>query len=138
MRGAFEVYASSGKDARVPIVIRLVSAVDNFRLEPDFEESDVVYVTIDFFRSTVTKVFSVFAFVLMWILSIMFFFMSVACWTRNLHHEVGEVLSVGSGFLFALPAVRVVQPNIPNIGIFIDIVGFIWNMVLIAFGGTLY
>ena len=135
MRGGFEVFASSGKDLRVPIFVRLISSLDAFIIEPDFEEEEVVFVVIDFYRTTVTKVFSVFAFLLMWILSILFFFMAVATWTRNLHHEIGEILSVGSGFLFALPAVRVTQPNIPSVGVLIDVVGFIWNMVLIAFGG---
>ncbi len=34
--------------------------------------------------------------------------------------------------LFALPAVRAVQPGVPDVGAVIDVVGFFWNMALLA------
>jgi hypothetical protein len=37
------------------------------------------------------------------------------------------------GLLFALPSLRNVQPDVPIIGSAIDVLGFFWNMSMIAF-----
>lgn len=42
------------------------------------------------------------------------------------------LFSPAATLLFALPAVRAVQPGVPDVGAVIDIVGFFWNMALLA------
>lgn len=62
----------------------------------------------------------------------------LACsvWMRGRRVEpptIGFVI----GMLFALPSIRNIQPSIPGIGITADVVGFLWNMFIVALSGVL-
>ncbi|PNH00716.1 hypothetical protein TSOC_013448 [Tetrabaena socialis] len=83
-------------------------------------------------RTGITKAFSMFVFVAMWTLSIFCVVQAadIVFWRRRPISL--EVPAFSATLLFALPAVRQVQPGVPDVGAVIDVVGFFWNMVMQA------
>lgn len=83
-------------------------------------------------RTDSTKFFSLFVVVLMWLVSLGALVIGVnfaLSKSLSLSYDVPALLFV---LLFALPFVREVQPGIPPLGISIDLMGFYFNMILIA------
>ncbi|KAJ3218567.1 hypothetical protein HK099_005013 [Clydaea vesicula] len=62
--------------------------------------------------------------------------LAVTLWMRDRKVEP-PTIAVTTGMLFALPAVRNVQPGIPGIGCTADVIGFFWNMIMVATGAAL-
>jgi hypothetical protein len=91
----------------------------------------IVEVTIEARRSTISVGFSIFVILLMWLLSFMIFAMTVDILLRR-REIVPPLLALPVAALFALPALRNSQPGIPPVGAYCDVVGFYWNMILIA------
>ncbi|KXZ48610.1 hypothetical protein GPECTOR_26g513 [Gonium pectorale] len=90
-------------------------------------------------RTSFAKAFSGFLFVSMWVLSI---FAAVhaldVAFVRPRRVVPFDAAMFAATMLFALPAVRQVQPGIPEVGILIDITGFFWNMMLLALACCIY
>jgi hypothetical protein len=84
-----------------------------------------------FRRSKTTKFFSVFINLLMWMLSIMLLAMAIAIWFRKRPVEP-PTLAFNAALLFAIPAIRQVQPGVPTIGCIADAVGFFWCMAIVS------
>jgi len=82
-------------------------------------------------RSPTVKLFSVFIVCLMWLISLCATMITMQIIIRG-HKLLPPQISLNASLLFALPAVRNVQPNIPPIGTVTDILGFFFNMGLIA------
>ena len=83
-------------------------------------------------RSSSVKFFSMFVVILMWFISLSLFVIGLNYAFASSDEVAYDVPALMVGFLFALPFIRQVQPEVPNIGIIIDIMGFFFNMILIA------
>ncbi|ORY04923.1 hypothetical protein K493DRAFT_311177, partial [Basidiobolus meristosporus CBS 931.73] len=82
-------------------------------------------------RSATTKGFSICVVILMWALSLGLG--TVAFQIVFLRREIQPpVIALGVSMLFSLPALRNTQPGVPGIGCATDIIGFFWNMLLVA------
>ncbi|KAI7831160.1 hypothetical protein BC939DRAFT_392162, partial [Gamsiella multidivaricata] len=82
-------------------------------------------------RSPTTIGFSLFIVVIMWALSIAIGIIAIQV-IRKYRVTDEHVLTLGITTLFALPALRETQPGIPAIGCAADVLGFYWNMAIIA------
>jgi NADH:ubiquinone oxidoreductase subunit 6 (subunit J) len=83
-------------------------------------------------RSSSVRFFSMFVILLMWFISLTLFVIALN-YTFSSSNEVAyDVPALMVGFLFAVPFIRQVQPDVPDIGIIVDIMGFFFNMILIA------
>jgi len=87
--------------------------------------------TADIHRAASTKVFSLLVISIMWFVTIAVVLITFQVVVRG--REVTAPL-IGSfvALLFALPAVRNVQPNVPPIGTLGDIVGLFFNMLIVS------
>jgi len=86
------------------------------------------------FTATRTKVaigFSILTFFVMWSLSLIVVLIAFVVWKSGRRTELG-LCSVSSGLLWALPRIRDAQPGVPKMGIMMDMVGYIWNVLLVA------
>jgi hypothetical protein len=90
-----------------------------------------VLVSVSMTRSITTQFFSIFVITLMWLLSLSILSLTVSLYVRKRKVEP-PMLALSVALLFAMPAIRNVQPGVPPIGITIDAVGFFWNMSIIA------
>ena len=91
-----------------------------------------VLLTMNFARSGSVKFFSLFIVMLMWFVSLSIFIIAVFFALSPSSEPAFDVPALAIGLLFAIPFVRGVQPNVPTVGISIDIMGFFFNMILIA------
>ena len=112
----------------------LVASIQGFRFA-DSTVSEVsrgvLLVQISIRRSGITTGFSIFITALMWLLSLVIF--AVAIDIAFFRSAVPPpILAVPLSSLFALPAMRNIQPGSPPVGVLSDMVGFLWNMALIA------
>jgi hypothetical protein len=87
-------------------------------------------------RAPTQKFFSLFIILIMWIMSLGVFSMSLAHLWYSRKVEA-PTIGVVTTMLFALPAVRNTQPGAPPIGCTSDVVGFFWNMGLVASGAMI-
>ncbi|KAL3900678.1 MAG: hypothetical protein SGCHY_001171 [Lobulomycetales sp.] len=93
-------------------------------------------VIISFTRSFTTRFFSVFVILTMWVLSLLILALAASVYLRDRKVEPPTIAFV-TGMLFALPAVRNVQPGVPGIGSTADVMGFFWNMMMVALAACL-
>lgn len=82
-------------------------------------------IDIEVKRAGSTKFFSVFIMVAMWLLSGIVIFLVLSVVVRRRRIELGMFAFI-SAMLFALPALRNMQPLIPTIGTFSDYISFFW------------
>ena len=82
-------------------------------------------------RAGSTKFFSYFIMMAMWLLSGIVVFLVLSVIVRGRKIELGKFAFM-SAMIFALPALRNMQPLIPTIGTFSDYVSFFWAEALIA------
>ncbi|KAJ3185802.1 hypothetical protein HDU85_001170 [Gaertneriomyces sp. JEL0708] len=87
-------------------------------------------------RATTTKLFVVVLTIFMWVLSLLAFILAVNVWWTNRQVEP-PTIAVTVSMMFALPSIRNSQPHAPPIGSTLDVVGFFWNMVLVALAAAL-
>eukprot|EP00667_Euglena_gracilis_P010614 EG_transcript_10800 len=99
--------------------------------------STVVLATSTYTRTGITKFFSVFIVILMWALSAMVFALALDMVFIRPREPAPPAVGIVIATLFALPAVRNVQPDAPTIGARVDVVGFFWNMVLVGLAAVL-
>ncbi|KAL0080878.1 hypothetical protein J3Q64DRAFT_1643857 [Phycomyces blakesleeanus] len=135
--GYFELYASYANDTiqGIPITFHLEASLSSFSFTPTLEslpnEPDRVGLKIVTGRSTTTLGFSIFVCTLMWALTLIMslFGYQVAVKKRRVD---AHACMIGITMLFALPALRSAQPGIPEVGCTSDVLGFYWNMAIIA------
>ncbi|ORZ33561.1 hypothetical protein BCR44DRAFT_42306, partial [Catenaria anguillulae PL171] len=82
-------------------------------------------------RSLITIGFSIFIIGMLWILSIVIGFLALQVTTKE-RPAVAAMLGPPISLLFALPSLRNVQPQAPPVGSTSDVLGFFWNMVIVA------
>eukprot|EP00668_Euglena_longa_P002315 GGOE01002670.1.p1 GENE.GGOE01002670.1~~GGOE01002670.1.p1 ORF type:complete len:364 (+),score=92.96 GGOE01002670.1:1073-2164(+) len=95
-------------------------------------DATLVYATATFTRTGLTKFFSIFIILLMWGLSSMVFAYAIDIIFIRPREPAPPAVGFFIATLFALPAVRNVQPDAPAIGARVDVIGFFWNMVMVG------
>ncbi|KAG2435122.1 hypothetical protein HXX76_007207 [Chlamydomonas incerta] len=105
---------------------------DSLRLKLDASGSALI-ADVDAIRMDNAKAFCIIIFTMMWLLTLVctahaFYILFLAR-----ARPVGlEPAGFAATLLFALPAVREVQPGVPPMGATIDVVGFFFNMTLLS------
>ena len=118
----------------VPIAFEYSTFLQGWDLTSDILSPDLAnYLESEtqFRRSKTTKFFSVFINILMWLLSLFLLAITVGIWFRKRKVEA-PLLAFNAALLFAIPAIRQVQPGVPTIGCIADAVGFFWCMAIVS------
>jgi hypothetical protein len=76
-------------------------------------------------RTLPTKLFAISLNIIMVLISLMVLIMAFRILLRRESPEVSSLGFIG-GLLFAIPAVRELQPKVPSMGLLIDYIGFFW------------
>ncbi|KAI8471611.1 MAG: hypothetical protein J3K34DRAFT_520427 [Monoraphidium minutum] len=87
-------------------------------------------------RGGFPKFLSMWTVVLMWLLSSCSLVIALDAWASPRHTDVMD-MTVTIGLLFALPSVRLMQPGIPPVGCYVDVIGFVWNISMTALAALL-
>jgi len=117
----------------LPLTVVTEGALQGFTYSSHFQGNGSE-VSIDFYvrRSTTTRVFAAIIFLLMWFLSLSIFIAAMSVWFRGKNAEL-PMVSISTALLFALPNIRNSQPGVPSpVGTTEDMVGFFWNILLVA------
>ncbi|KAG9325402.1 hypothetical protein KVV02_002638 [Mortierella alpina] len=138
----FEILANKEKEQlhKIPVSLTFLGMLQSVEFIPTVRLSndDLYKIAIEIFtrRSPTTIGFSLFIVLIMWLLSIAIGI--IAMQVIRKHRTSDEhVLTLGITTLFALPALRETQPGIPSIGCAADVLGFYWNMAIIAISSIL-
>ncbi|KAI8597337.1 hypothetical protein EDD21DRAFT_447104 [Dissophora ornata] len=133
----FEILANKEKEQlhKIPVSLTFLGMLQSVEFIPTVRLSndDLYKISIEIFtrRSPTTIGFSLFVVMIMWALSITIGIIAIQVIRK--HRVTDEhVLTLGITTLFALPALRETQPGIPAIGCAADVLGFYWNMAIIA------
>ncbi|KAG0072471.1 hypothetical protein BGZ89_005861 [Linnemannia elongata] len=133
----FEILANKDKERlhKIPISLTFLGKLQSVEFIPtvQVETDDLYKIAIEIFtrRSPTTIGFSLFIVLIMWMLSIAIGIIAIQV-IRKYRVSDEHVLTLGITTLFALPALRETQPGIPSIGCAADVLGFYWNMAIIA------
>jgi len=125
----------SGND--LPLTIFIIGDVQGFIYTTQFQslgnnDGSSIQMTVDIQRSATTKIFAVVIFILMWCLSLSVFIAAMSVTFREKKAEL-PLVSISTALLFALPNIRNSQPGVPTpVGTTEDMVGFFWNILLVA------
>ncbi|KAG1142958.1 hypothetical protein G6F37_007226 [Rhizopus arrhizus] len=129
----------------IPITCHLDARITSFHFMPMIKHqsflenndenepfvSDKISLKISTGRSTTTLVFSIFICILMWLLSLLMGLFAYQVVFQKRKADAHGCM-IGITTLFALPAIRSAQPGIPDVGTVSDILGFYWNIAIIA------
>ena len=91
----------------------------------------ILIVEVNIYRGPTQRFFSLFIASLMWLLSLSMFWLAFTLCIRRRKVEP-PTLGVGTSMIFALPAIRNVQPGSPPIGCTADYLGFFWALFLVS------
>lgn len=136
----FYLFFSNPKDEKeeIPMVINFYGAISGYNVDVDyipkaeFESSDVYMgLRVIISRSVITKSFSIFLMIAMWLIGLVVFTMTMAVLWLPRPIEFG-MFTLIAGMLFALPAVRNLQPGVPPLGGLTDFLSFFWAESLVA------
>ena len=136
----FYLFFTNPKDEKeeIPMVINFYGAISGYNIDVDyipkteFESSDTytgLRVTVS--RSVITKSFSIFLMIAMWLIGLVVFTMTMVVAWQPRPIEFG-MFTLIAGMLFALPAVRGLQPGVPPLGGLSDFLSFFWAESLVA------
>jgi hypothetical protein len=136
--------------APVPICARFTNHLSTF----DYKHSDAyaaylpsgavpgevsfVVAYLKFSRTAATKFFSIFIVILMWALSASQLVLCIDHLFLRPREPLAPTVGFSIGLLFALPAVRNTQPEVPPIGVTVDVLGFFWNMSITALSACMF
>ena len=95
-------------------------------------------ILIKFSRTGTTKFFSIFVVILMWALSASQLVLCIDHLFLRPREALPPTIGFSIALLFALPALRNTQPEVPPIGVIVDVLGFFWNMCIIALSATMF
>lgn len=136
----FYLFFSNPKDEKeeIPMVVNFYGAISGYNIDVDyipkaeFESSDIYMgLRVNVSRSVITKSFSVFLMIAMWLIGLVVFTMTMVVVWQPRPIEFG-MFTLIAGMLFALPAVRNLQPNVPPLGGLSDFLSFFWAESLVA------
>ncbi len=136
----FYLFFSNPKDEKeeIPMAISFYGAISGYNIDVDyipkaeFESSDAYMgLRVIISRSVITKSFSIFLMIAMWLIGLVVFTMTIAVLWLPRPIEFG-MFTLIAGMLFALPAVRNLQPGVPPLGGLTDFLSFFWAESLVA------
>jgi hypothetical protein len=136
----FYLFFTNPKDEKeeIPMAVNFYGAISGYNVDADyvpkteFESSDAymgLRVTVS--RSVITKSFSIFLMIAMWLIGLVVFIMTMVVVWQPRPIEFG-MFTLIAGMLFALPAVRNLQPSVPPLGGLSDFLSFFWAETLVA------
>jgi hypothetical protein len=139
--GSFGLNVVKG-NTTVPIPIHTPVSIEanlaQFRIDATVEEfqqlsdgSEFYLINFVIKRASTTVAFSVIIIILLWCLSLASCFITVQIVLRGRTLDL-PILALNATLLFAMPALRNAQPSVPPIGTAADILGFFFNMCLVA------
>ncbi|KAJ1927388.1 hypothetical protein IWQ60_002975 [Tieghemiomyces parasiticus] len=82
-------------------------------------------------RTSTTLFFVVFIVIIMWLIALALFVMAVQVVVSK-RTLPPPLIGFGATIMFAFPALRNSFPGVPQIGCYVDFVGFLWPMVVVA------
>ena len=136
----FYLYFTNPKDEKeeIPMVVNFYGAISGYNIDVDyipkaeFESSDTyIGLRVTVTRSVITKSFSIFLMIAMWLIGLVVFTMTIVVIWQPRPIEFG-MFTLIAGMLFALPAVRNLQPSVPPLGGLSDFLSFFWAETLVA------
>jgi len=136
----FYLYFTNPKDEteEIPMFVNFYGAISGYNIDVDyvpkaeFESSDTYMgLRVTVARSVITKSFSVFLMIAMWLIGLVVFTMTMVVALQPRPIEFG-MFTLIAGMLFALPAVRGLQPSVPPLGGLTDFLSFFWAESLVA------
>ena len=136
----FYLFFTNPKDEAetIPIAVSFYGAVSGFNVDVDlipqteFESTDdYMGLRVKVSRSPITKSFSIFLMIAMWLIGLVIFTMTMVVLWQPRPIEFGMYTLI-AGMLFALPAVRNLQPGVPPLGSLTDFLSFFWAESLVA------
>ncbi len=129
-----DVHQEEDTEEKVPLAINFNAFLHGYKIDAE-KDTTIDYpfygLYVDVSRAGSTKFFSYFIMTAMWLLSTIVVFMVLAVVVRGRKIELGKFAFM-SAMIFALPALRNMQPLVPTIGTFSDYVSFFWAEALIA------
>ncbi len=134
------LYFSNPKDEKeaIPMAVHFYGAISGYNIDADyipkaeFESSDTYMgLRVRISRSVITKSFSIFLMIAMWLIGLVVFTMTMIVVLQPRPIEFG-MFTLIAGMLFALPAVRNLQPSVPPLGGLSDFLSFFWAETLVA------
>ncbi|KAJ1537513.1 hypothetical protein HK405_014583, partial [Cladochytrium tenue] len=132
-------YEGSNTSLPIPICLQFKNIVENFQVTvtPRYlnDAHATLAMTVQVARNTTTRLFSVFTGLLMWVLGVSVTRFAIDAMSDPRKQIEGPVMGVCIAMLFALPALRNTQPNIPPIGVLSDVYAFFWAELSIIFTG---
>jgi len=136
----FYLFFTNPKDEQeeIPMVVNFYGAISGYNIDVDyipkteFESSDTYMgLRVNISRSVITKSFSIFLMIAMWLIGLVVFTMTMVVALQPRPIEFG-MFTLIAGMLFALPAVRGLQPSVPPLGGLSDFLSFFWAESLVA------
>ncbi|KAL3894964.1 MAG: hypothetical protein SGCHY_004972 [Lobulomycetales sp.] len=123
----------------LPVVVGFIGSLQNWRFDIAVENTmseSSQNVRVGYQRSVTTKFFSLLIITVLWALSLSTFILALTLVLRGRRVEP-PTMGFAAALLFAIPAVRNLQPGIPEIGCTADVMGLFWNIGLTGVGALL-
>jgi hypothetical protein len=139
-RGDFYLFFSNPKEEKeeIPMEVHFYGAISGYNIDVDlipkneFESTDsYIGLRVNVSRSVITKSFAIFLMFAMWLIGLIVFTMTLVVVFQPRPIEFG-MFTLIAGMLFALPAVRNLQPSVPPLGGLSDFLAFFWAESLVA------
>ena len=136
----FYLFFTNPKDEKeeIPMAVHFYGAISGYNIDADyipkaeFESTDsYIGLRVTVSRSVITKSFSIFLMIAMWLIGLVVFTMTMVVAWQPRPIEFG-MFTLIAGMLFALPAVRNLQPSVPPLGGLSDFLSFFWAETLVA------
>lgn len=118
----------------VPLIFKFYGNLPGFDIsaEPKKENTtELIATDISISRSITVRFFSIIVMVIMWVLSILALLLAIRVAMLGKLPEFG-MLGWLTALLFAFPAIRNAQPNVPPVGTFSDFISFFWAEVIVV------
>ncbi len=134
------VYAANPKaeNEEIPLLVSAIGNISGYNIdigyipEKEFQSSDsYIGLRVRVSRSIVVKFFSVFIMCAMWLVALSAFAIAFFVATKRRDAEL-PMLTFMAAMLFALPAVRNLQPYVPPVGGLTDFLSFFWAEAIVA------
>jgi hypothetical protein len=138
-----DIYAESFKGKNdpenyqaVPLTFYTISNIPGFDINfsslDKEEDPELIYQAIKIERSPTVRFFSLLVMMIMWLLATLAFLLSLRVWRSGKAPEV-SMLGLMAALLFAFPAIRNTQPNVPPVGTTGDFLSFLWTELIVVF-----
>jgi hypothetical protein len=136
----FYLYFENTKDKEeaIPLSMHFYGAISGYNIDVDYIPKDefestnsYVGLRVRISRSIIIKSFSIFLMIAMWLIGLVVFTLTLVVVFQPRPIEFGMYTLI-AGMLFALPAVRNLQPSVPPLGSLTDFLSFFWAESLVA------